>query len=627
MEGKAMKKKILIIVVAVIVVLGLGAVAYHKFFSHKGGDESQAVYIDDESAVMEVEATASQVKINLSNIGNGGSAEVLRYLPNEYQEKDSASGLVEENAEGVSVGTYNCGETATVTIDRYAEDGHDCAYDKYYLVQDKTLLKGPIYATSYEAQRTSTLTFKTSSKKGYAEEITGSETFATAKALDAKNAATTVDVSTILLANEDAEGNPIDRTKAVADGQAIEFKASSGTYYYSTAGLAPVDELVRNYTGAKMNVTMNLWARATTDWSSYPKALTYTDQNYVTMAFNTKDKAGLDYFTAMMEFFAQRYSTDDMRVQTFVLGNEIDQAYNWGKVQDSNKKVSLATYMEEYSRGLRLANNVVKKYSSEMSVCMPTGNSWAVSRYEGYGGKERYSKKARIKNSYAPKKMYDWLIKTTKRQGDYDWGMALHPYAISYDNMEPMKNDMKCVETEEKKQYQTITADYETSPFLTSTNLEILQQYLDDNQYNGQTRSVYLTETGIPSMSETDSTYLNRHAAVIAQYYYRAASMPCVKQITYYTYLTRDTDDMQPEKMFGMYNNKGDKKPVFELWKNIDTSKSFDYSSKYLKYLEYYDLGGGYHAAESGNISSYYDVMFASNSSYDWKSNWVFKEK
>lgn len=59
---------------------------------------------------------------------------------------------------------------------------------------------------------------------------------------------------------------------------------------------------------------------------------------------------------------------------------------------------------------------------------------------------------------------------------------------------------------------------------------------------------------------------------------------------------------------------------------NIDTKKSFKTSKKYLKYSEYYNRKGKYCSVHNKRIKTYYDVMFADNPSYNYKSHWPFKK-
>lgn len=559
---------------------------------------------------MTVKATKSSIKVSMKGLSGKGKATVYRFKANQYPKADKMSGLVRSNAKGVKVGTYKLGSNKTLKLKRYV-GGYDTLFDKYYVMRGSKIVKGPIYATGYSSQRKKSLTFKHVSKKGYAEEVSGTSTYNTAKKVKAKNAVITLDAAKLL-----RSGNGV-------GGKTISFKSNGKTYYFSKANVAQYDKLVKKFTKAKMNLTAAVWAYSSGYWS-YPKQLTYTSNNSVTMAYNTKNATGRDSFIALMEFLGKRYSKSFQRVQTFIIGNEMDLAYDWARLNGSNKKVSVNKYMEEYARGLRLANLAVKKYSATTKVAMSTSNSWATNRYKGMG-KGFYPKHTPVKNSYAPKQLIDWLCKYETARGNYDWALAPHAYDISTTKANYLRNDLKRVKG---RTYKTVTASYKTSPWLTTSNTEILQQYLSkgSHKFKGKTRSVYLTESAISSVDNHKSLYLNRQAATTAQYYYRASCLPCVKQIAYYTYTTKDHKTYESTKLFGLYKSNGKKKPIFNLWKKIDTRSSFKTSKKYLKYLEYYNRKGRYCSVHNKRIKSYYDVMFADNPSYNYKSHWPFKK-
>lgn len=569
---------------------------------------------------MKVRATKSKIKISLNGVGSSGTATVYRFRANQYPKKDKLSGLVKKNSKGTAVGTYKCGSKKTISVDRFLKSGYDTVFSKYYVMKGSKILKGPMYATSCASARTKTLAFKHKSKKAYSEEVTGTSTYKTAKKLDAKSGVITINATNLIYPNENAGG-----AKLGYQGRSdvIAFKSNGKTYYFKKANVKKLDRLVKKFTKSKMNLTAAVWAYTTGDWNWYPRSLAYTANNSVTMAYNTKNTKGLRYFVALMEFLGHRYSKSGQRIQTFIIGNEMDLAYDWARLNGGNKKVSLDKYMEEYSRGLRLANLAVKKYASSMKVAMSTSNSWAKSRYAAMG-RGFYPRNTPVKNSYAAKSLVDWLCKHEKARGNYNWAYAPHAYDISTTRAEYLKNDMRRTK---HRNYKTITASWKTSPWLTTANTEIIQQYMNvgSHRYKGKTRSVYLTESAISSYDYSRAC-LRRQAVTVAQYYYRAASLPCVKQVAYYTYTTKDKRGYPNTKLFGMYKKNGKKKPIYKLWKKIDTGSSFKVSNKYLKYLNYYNRKGRYCSVSSGNIKSYYDVMFASNPSYNWKKHWAFKK-
>ena len=150
----------------------------------------------------------------------------------------------------------------------------------------------------------------------------------------------------------------------------------------------------------------------TTNTNTYPTSLRYNSpKSKTTLGTNTSNATGRDYYIAMMEFLASRYSSSTHGyISTYVIGNEIDFTHYFYVTSSLNK------YMEEYSRSLRLANLAVKKYGKNINVAVPFTHYWAKSSGQMF--------KECPTASFAPKKMLDWLAKQTNARGAYNWAIA-----------------------------------------------------------------------------------------------------------------------------------------------------------------------------------------------------------
>ncbi len=566
------------------------------------------------SGTLTVSVTDTQVNIKVAKVGTSGTAYVCEFEADQYPAKDTMSGLVTENSEGVSLGKYTQGKTQTIAADRFTEEGRDRLYSKYYVLGSdmKTVLAGPFYATTVTPGSDQNISFKIASKKGATCQERESD-IEIAKDLGISHTVVNINIEDIVLANEDAEGNPIDWS----EDNVIPFESNGKTYFFSQAGADRLDSLIGKYTREGINVTgvVIAWAEYAKEY--YPKSLLYTDQSSVTAAFNTSNSLGRDYWIATMEFLADRYSKDSSRgfIQTFVIGNEIDYSYEWNQIisyeMDSEgnpipAKVSLDKYMEEYARTLRLANLAVKKYNGNMQVLVPLTKSWAQSGYTNY----KKSKTHRMYNSYAPKDILDWLSKYEKARGDYNWGLAYHCYPVTVETLEPLYKDQT---------YKTrITGSYKTTPFMTPSNLELLELYLEQkaNKFGSTVRSVYLTEQGAACNANTTAN-MNIQAANLAQIYYRAAHLKSIKSID----LFHPIDNSDPH-LFGLIKDDGTKKPSYDVWKYVDKDISLQYTEKYLKYLRLKKADKTVHTVKNGKLKTWLDVMKAIDSDYDWEKNW-----
>ena len=554
-----------------------------------------------------VSANDSAVTVSIDGVGSGGSATVYRVAANAYISGDTLTGKNAAAAEaGTAVGTYACGSKQDIQLPRYEQDGSDNLFDKYYVVKDGTILAGPVYATQIASAR-AVGAFDTHTKKGITMET--EQTIEIAKEMNVGNTVVNLNLSELFVASEDANGNPRDLSGRTG---LMEFKSNGKTFYFDANYVGHVDRSISAYSKAGMNVTLVIITFATTLDADYPASLKYftaSTKDQQTLAFNTANTRGMEYWVAAMEMIADRYSksAETGLVDKFVIGNEIDYAYDWYQIEpmvknaagEYNAPVDFDVFMEEYARTVRLANLAVKKYNSEAKVCISLTHNWAESCYQSYNA----NKKSVRYNSYAPKDMFDWLVENEGARGNYNWGLAVHPYPVGTTPSNPIKSDV------EGTHGKAVTGDPDTTPYITVANLELYQLYLQrpENQFNGQTRTVSLTETCICSVGATEPDYeltTRQQAANIAMSYYRAANVPCIDQIAYF----QPHDQTTTPYKLGLMTAEGVKKPAYDVWKYIDTGATFQYADPYLK--------------DISNAKSYKELMPAVSSGFDWNSGW-----
>lgn len=588
---------------------------------------------------IKVSAWEEEITIDIEPQGMTGTGTLCSAAANTYMKGDSMKGLVSKTVSGHKIGTFNLKKGKTFTIPRYADNGYDRLYDKYYILKKGKIMKGPIYATHVESRR-DTVRFESASKKGLVDEL-DELSFTLSEDLGSNWTAMNIDFTDLILTNETKAGKPVDNSRRNADTIEVNGK----TIYINQAYVSELDTRLSRYEKMGINVVAVVVSFVSTEPTSrYPRALKYIDDSRWTNGFNTSNELGRDYFIAGMEYLANRYSKGGKgRICDYVIGNEVDYAYDWYEIMPNESadgkplpprgekglrtgeietKAPFDTFMEEYARTLRLANLAVKKYSSDIQVGVSLSKEWAQSRGEQYGytptGNKRY-------DSYRPKEFLDWMNYYTKKSGDFNWSITQHNYPLV-----PLGNAAGYetgLTDEHGKAGGTpqITGDPDTTKRMTQNNLELLQLYLDrqENLLAGQPRDIYLTENGCSSGTDvgTPSQELQRQqAAAIAQHYYRAASLPSVKAIIYYKIADRAEEGSTSYKL-GLLDTTGAKKLSYEVWKYIDTSDSFAVSKKYLPYIPFMK-GGQEQSTEKGNVTSWKDVMKMVDSKFDWDSHW-----
>lgn len=535
---------------------------------------------------MSVSVTSSKVKIKITKAKSKGT--LYAYNANEYAKKDKIRGISKSvKAKGTALGTVNKGQSKTITVDRYDANGRDALYNKYYLLNGNTIVKGPIYATSIASAKKS-IGFTQKSIKGlYTEGDANNISYA--KDLGVQSITLNIDLGTLMYASA---------SKAPAD--ATTYDVNGKTYYFNTAAINGYDAVIRKASAAKMNVIAILIAWKNNNNDMYAKALRYNSpKSTITMGQNTSNATGRDDFIAMMEFLGHRYSQSKTNgyINSYVLGNEIDFTHYWYNTG------SLDKFMEEYSRALRLTNLAMKKYASNINVIVPFTHYWAKSAGQVF--------KECPGPSFAPLKMTNWLAKTSKAQGNYDWALAPHCYGVV---------NTKAQQTLSDSSMGVLTGNYKTTKELTFTNLEVLSSYLNTIKYNGKQRSVYLTESGASS-GKISTKNLKYQAATVAYEYYKVAHLPFIKSFNYYR-LKDEASEAKNGLSVGLLKSNGSQKPAYKVYKHIDTKSSQAWTKGYLKYISYKRNGKG----KAVKPSSWKASMNVYKTSFNWNKKWSWKK-
>lgn len=596
-------KKFLGVVACAVLVASFGLVV-----TACGKKEATLPEIDEaqQSISMEVSATSDKMLIDItSNEEDVGNAEtqVVALPAYEYLVGDQYSGLSEDIidiADATVVGEYTLGTNATVEFDRVDVSGYDAIYNKYYIVAQDKILKGPIYTTDIEAEVSAEPTFSALSKKG----LLG-ESVEAYDDLGCSYVTLNFEINRFVYPNEIFEDG-----QAVAlshPDTAIEFVSNGKTFYFNHEMVDYFDRLVSSYYNLGANITAIIYAPNNVgNWETFPEKLTYAPwsaQGTTLMALNTSNSYGFEYYIAIIEFLADRYTQNNLEngfISNFVIGNEIDYAKDFNRI--SEKQVSLDTYMEEYSRLLRLANLAGKKYHEDITVSIPLTQAWAE---KGYDNTDEIQ-------PYAPKDMIEWLNAKTKQEGDYDWGLAPHSYTYGLASSEVLLMDTLVGKT------VGMTGDFNTSSKITFSNIEILDEYLNQDymKFDGQVRSVYLTESGVSSNTADDATTRGQQAGSIAAVWYKISQIDSIKAWFYYRVQDAEGEAAASARL-GLIDLEGNRKPAYDVYKYIDTQYSRRFADQYIGYISYVAPDGTNKTYGNG-ISSYADCLDVFGTGYDF---------
>ncbi|GAA4965492.1 hypothetical protein GCM10023334_086240 [Nonomuraea thailandensis] len=344
-----------------------------------------------------------------------------------------------------------------------------------------------------------------------------------------------------------------------APGNTIEFVSQGNTYYFDRGAVAGLDAQVKPLSDNGVLVNLIVLVYNSGAANSAARKLIHPDAELgkgTVYAFNTKTAEGEAYFTAAMEFFAQRYSQADERYGRawgWIVGNEIDAQQFWYNMGPQDRDV----FLEQYTKAMRLTSQAVRKADANARVYTSLTHFWTGAANDD------------PKYTYKGRDVVDGLNALTKRQGDFAWNIAYHPYPENLFNP-AFWND------------KTATDSFDTMR-ITFKNIELLPRYLAQEHltYGGERRRVILSEQGLNSQ-DYSAKELELQAAAYAYAYYKVAFADGIDSFI----LHRHVDHKQEGGLrLGLWtwdeehsapSNAGERKPVHEVFAAIDTERSLE---------------------------------------------------
>lgn len=339
-------------------------------------------------------------------------------------------------------------------------------------------------------------------------------------------------------------------------------------YYIDRERLSILDSRIKTYTNAGIHVYLNILLTAPDE--SQPKCLDClysadTSSSVTYYAVNSSDKTALRYFEAFMAFLAGRYTSPNGEngfAGSYIIGYEI----NSNRYYNNMGEQEIESYTDSYVTLLRAADVAVRSVYSNARLYVSLGRNFNQPSVNDKTG-------VNIRLDYSARSVLDMIA---EKAGDIPWNVAFNPYASNYSLTE--------IWTDENAK-----TDFDT-PYITMANIQVLCDYLKQSilLYRGQTRSILIAEFGI-SADPSDTAALDKQAAAFAYSYYKAAALDGIEAVIY----CRQVDNrLENGVYFGLctYGSKeseayGERKPVYDVFRYIDTQRTLEFSEKYLSDL------------------------------------------
>jgi hypothetical protein len=261
---------------------------------------------------------------------------------------------------------------------------------------------------------------------------------------------------------------------------------------------------------------------------------------------NTTTEAGVEFYAAALDFLARRYGGPDPRhgrIHHWIAHNEVDAGWVWTNCGDKPPTV----YMELYHKSMRVMHLIARKYNPKAQVFVSLTHYWNWTADPHF---------------YLPRDLLGALLAFSRAEGDFDWGIAQHPYPESL--FEPRTwQDAKC-----EFRFET--------PLITYRNLEVLDAWVRRREtfFLGQTpRRLHLTEQGLNSPDYSEDALADQ-AAGMAYAWRKLQVLDTVEAFQYHNWVDSEGEGGLRIGLRRFYDDSpaaGERKPVWFLYQALET--------------------------------------------------------
>ena len=357
---------------------------------------------------------------------------------------------------------------------------------------------------------------------------------------------------------------PINRyfAEEETENETISFVHGRKTYYLKKNQVELLDHSVRNYSKAGINCILSILLTAPSSDQAPSLMCLYPDgvagDEASLFAINTESREAMQYFEAFMEFLAARYTRQDGEfgfAGSFIIGNQV----NSNRTGNYMGEKTLSAYVSSYASLLRTAHTAVVSCYKNARVYVSVGNNFNRAAADP-------SLRENPLLDYAGKVFLDTLAAEIRAKGDFDWRLAVNPYAS-----DPTASDFRADEMAQ--------TDINT-PCITMKNIEVLCQYLAtaDMSFNGNARSILIEDFAVSGEYGTESEAMQ--AAMFCYAYFKCCAQNQIEALIWH----RQTDHPDESGKYGIWTSESSgnsslvssKKKLYQCFRYIDTEQIND---------------------------------------------------
>ena len=204
---------------------------------------------------------------------------------------------------------------------------------------------------------------------------------------------------------------------------------------------------------------------------------------------NLTTREGAEAYEAAIAYLTERYAQPGDphgRITNWILHNEVDYGWEWTNMGAQ----PLAVYLDTYVRSMRIVHTLARQFNPHARVFISLTHNWNVP--DDPAGK-----------TYGPRRMLELLAKYSRLEGDFEWGVAYHPYPQSLFKADAWNDSLP-------------TDDFDT-PLITPKNIAVLDRWMHrpEMMFQGKPRGVLLSEQGYHTPDYSDASQRLQAAAFV----------------------------------------------------------------------------------------------------------------
>ncbi len=224
---------------------------------------------------------------------------------------------------------------------------------------------------------------------------------------------------------------------------------------------------------------------------------------------NVTSAEGVEHYAALLDFLAERYSRPEQpfgQIHHWIVHNEVDAGWTWTNCGPKPPVL----YLDQYHKSMRLAHLIARQYDPHTRAYISLTHHWAET------ATFRYTPSREVLRH---------LLEFSRAEGDFDWGIAFHPYPQSL---------------REPKSWLDRKATFSfDAPVISFKNIEVLAAWVKrpEHRYLGRdVRSVHLTEQG-PNSPDYSPRALAEQAASMAYMWKKIRELDVIEGFQFHNWI------------------------------------------------------------------------------------------